>query len=81
MNIPDQELKFKTLASLPGSNLPKRRKISRKEDFIEKTENIPEKFIKHVISLGFQENDAAVLYKDKESWIGASKGRVICFFF
>ena len=47
------------------------------EENYEKKENIPEKFIKHVLSLGFQESDAAVLYKDKENWIGASKGRVL----
>ena len=49
-------------------------KIEKKS--IENKENIPEKFMKHIVSLGFKETDADVLYKDKENWIGASKGRV-----
>ena len=32
--------------------------------------------MKHIVSLGFKETDADVLYKDKDNWIGASKGRV-----
>ena len=76
MNIPHEELKFKTVPSQP-----KKRKLSEDEDFIEKIENIPEDFMRHVRSLGFQESDAAVLYKDKNSWIGASKGRMTDFSF
>ena len=80
MNISDEELQFKPLASLPKSNVANRRKLFKKEqseDFIEKVENIPETFMKHVTLLGFQETDAAVLYKDKDSWMGASKGNVV----
>ena len=57
----------------------KQRLSKRKQDCeidIEKTANIPETFLKHVLSLGFKETDAAVLYKDKENWIGASQGTV-----
>ena len=71
INIPQEELKFKTLAVRP-----KKRKLSKDEDFIEKAENIPDEFMKHVRSLGFEESDASVLYKDKENWLGACKGKV-----
>ena len=69
-------MKFKTKAEIPAKKqrLPKRKQAS--DVNIEKTENIPERFMKHVLSLGFKETDAAVLYKDKEHWTGASQGRV-----
>ena len=60
--------------------MKKQRLSDQKQDYeakITKVKNIPEKFIKQVVSLGFQETDAAVLYKDKENWIGAGKGMVI----
>ena len=46
---------------------------------VEKIENIPQSFIKHVISLGFQEDDAAILYKDRDSWMGARKPKGMVF--
>ena len=66
--------------------LPKKQRLSQKhfdKVDVEKTENIPEKFMQHVLSLGFQESDAAILYQDKENWMGISrKGMVAsCFIF
>ena len=45
---------------------------------LEKVEKVPEKFMKHILSLGFREVDAGVLYREKDSWMGIrkAKGRI-----
>ena len=41
----------------------------------DQVDKVPDKFIKHILSLGFRENDAGVLYREKESWMGISKAK------
>ena len=57
--------------------LPKKQRLSqakqRDQIDIEKIENIPETFTQHILSLGFHETDAVILYQDKENWMGISK--------
>lgn len=36
--------------------------------------NIPPSFMNHILSLGFNENDALVLYENKEDWMGLTSG-------
>ena len=52
--------------------MPKRQRLS-KRNHDEEDENIPEKFIKHIQTLGFQESDAGVLYRDKDQWNGITR--------
>ena len=54
---------------------PKKQRLAKRN--LDDEEKIPEKFMEHVISLGFQENDAAVLYRDRENWIGQNQGLLI----
>ena len=55
--------------------MPKRQRLSKRnnEEEGENKEVIPEKFIKHIKTLGFQESDATVLYRDKDQWNGLSR--------
>ena len=40
---------------------------------------VPEEFIQHIVSLGFNENDAPRLYEEKDNWMGISTdGKVSC---
>ena len=40
---------------------------------------IPSKFINHILSLGFNEEDAANLYEHKDDWMGISTGgKLLC---
>ena len=50
-------------------------KKARKSEI--KQEVVPKAFIDHVVTLGFQENDAKVLYDSKDDWMGISKGMLI----
>ena len=49
-------------------------KIVRKSKV--KKEVIPKAFIDHIKSLGFMENDAPVLYQNKDDWMGLSTGKL-----
>ena len=51
--------------------MPKRAKKSKV-----KNEVIPKAFIDHIKSLGFMENDAPVLYQNKDDWMGLSTGKL-----
>ena len=58
----------------------KKRKL---EDFephkTRKKKKVPTEFIEHILSLGFNEDDAPTLYEDKDSWMGISTGgKVSC---
>ena len=55
-------------------DLPKRQRLSSAKEKREKKVKVPEKFIKHIVSLGFQESDGAVLYRNKSDWMGLSTG-------
>ena len=40
---------------------------------------VPSKFIKHILSLGFEESDAPRLYEQKDDWMGVSSGgKLLC---
>ena len=55
----------------------KRQKIEVKSR--EKKVNIPSKFIKHILSLGFDQADASRLYEQKDDWLGISSGgKLLC---
>ena len=54
--------------------IPTRTKATKRKAEAPSAEIVPDKFKKHVLSLGFQESDAAVLYKKKDDWMGISTG-------
>ena len=44
-----------------------------------KKKTVPAEFIKHVLDLGFNEEDAPRLYEDKDNWTGVSTGgKILC---
>ena len=70
MNL-DAEKKVKRETEV---DLPPRKKANKRSAETPGSEIIPEKFKKHVKSLGFQESDITVLYKNKDDWMGISTG-------
>ena len=64
----DKDFKRKIAVEIPSKNKAKKRKAEKSGA------EIPAKFKKHVLSLGFQESDVAVLYRDKDDWMGISTG-------
>ena len=54
--------------------IPTRKKAMKRKAETPSAEVIPEKFKKHALSLGFQESDLAVLYKNKDDWVGIRTG-------
>ena len=69
LNLETQTLKF---AARPMDLVTKSTK--RKLKVLKK--DIPEKFIKHILSLGFQETEGQVLYENKDDWMGFSTGKL-----
>ena len=68
----EEKVKFKA----PEVQPKKYRKSEAKKV---KKESIPNAFIRHIRSLGFQETDASVLYENKDDWMGISTGQLIRF--
>ena len=62
------------MVNLKESIVPVPKKARKSEV---KKEIIPKAFIDHVVTLGFQENDANVLYDNKDDWIGISTGKLM----
>ena len=54
--------------------IPTRKKVTKRKAETPSAEVIPEKFKKHVLSLGFQESDVTVLYENKDDWMGIQTG-------
>ena len=58
----------------PAKCIPRKKRVKEV-----KIENIPETFIKHILSLGFGQEDAPRLYEDRDCWLGMkSSAKVIC---
>ena len=54
---------------------PRKKATKRKAE----TAEIPEKFTKHVLSLGFQESDVPVLFENRDDWMGMGlESRIFC---
>merc|ERR1711933_173921 len=58
----------------------KKRKLENvKPHETKKKKKVPTEFIEHILSLGFNEDDAPRLYEDKSNWTGISSGgKVSC---
>ena len=67
LNLENDSLKF---AAKPVDSLTKH---TRRKSRVTK-KDIPESFIKHILSLGFQKADSHVLYENKDDWLGMQKG-------
>ena len=63
------EFKLPLVSSLKKTEPPR-----KKSKPVVRVKNMPKEFIYHILSLGFNESDAAVLYENKEDWMGLSTG-------
>ena len=64
----EEKVKRKIEIEIPNRKKAMKRKAEKS------VQPIPENFKKHVLSLGFQKSDVAVLYKNKDDWMGISTG-------
>ena len=70
LNLETDSLKFTAKpAHLVAKSSKRKSKVTKKA--------IPKTFIKHILTLGFQESDSQVLYENKDDWLGMQKGRLI----
>ena len=54
--------------------VPVSKKVKKSET---RKEIIPKSFVDHVVTLGFKENDANVLFDNKDDWMGISTGKLV----
>ena len=69
LNLEDDDLKFAVVKKdISAKSLKRKQRVTKDE--------VPPKFMKHILSLGFQESDAPVLYESKDEWLGLHTGEL-----
>ena len=70
VNIENDEVRLASVEKMAIIKGKPRKKCAEKSQ-----RSIPIEFTKHIMSLGFQESDAYVLYEDRSSWMGMHTGQ------
>ena len=70
INIDEQDSKSRFIKTEAVKKTRKR----KHESSVKRKKNVPVEFIQHIMSLGFDENDAPRLYEEKENWLSISSG-------